>query len=439
MTGISTSAPLRPALRATLPAVAGLAALALLVGGLGLWSTQTRLAGAVVSSGVIEVTSNRQVVQHPEGGVVGEILARDGDHVAAGQTLLRFDGTLLASELAIVEGQLFELLARKARLKAERDGAADLAVPADLAAAIGDEVAVAALVADQRQLFLARRETLDKQVEGLGEQAAQARSQIAGTEAQLTALRRQLVLVGEELADQQSLFDRGLTQASRVKATQREEARLTGDIGRLEAEIARIGGGIAGISIETLRLGAAHREEASAELRDLQFREIELAERRLSLKERLSRLEVRAPVAGTVYGSQVFALKSVIQAAAPMMYVVPQDAPLLVAARVDALHIDQVHAGQAATLRFPAFNQRQTPELAGHVVNLSADAFTDERTGFSFYRAEILPDEGELDRLGGQALVPGMPVETFIRTEDRTPLSYLTKPFTDYFAKAFKD
>lgn len=433
------STKVRPAWSAALPAAVGFAALVLLVGGLGVWSTQTMLSGAVVSSGIVEVQSNRQVIQHPEGGVVGEILARDGDLVAAGQPLLRFDGTFLVSELTIIEGQLFESYARKARLEAERNGDEEIAIPDELAALLPELAEIGAMIEGQERLFLARRETIAKQTEQLREQAAQTESQIGGTEAQLISLRRQIDLIVEELADQQSLLDRGLTQASRVTALQREEARLIGDVGRLEAEIARLKGQIAGTGIEILTLEAARREEANAELRDLKFREVELAERRIALKERLSRLDVRAPVAGMVYGSEVFALLSVVQPAAPMMYIVPQDTPLLVAARVDAVHIDQVYAGQPATLRFPAFNQIETPELTGRVFNLSADAFTDERTGFSFYRVEVVPDEGELERLNGQLLLPGMPVETFIKTDDRTPLSYLTKPFMDYFVRAFRE
>ena len=166
---------------------------------------------------------------------------------------------------------------------------------------------------------------------------------------------------------------------------------------------------------------------------------MELSEQRLSLTERLSRLDIRSPVSGTVYGSQVFAVQSVIQPAEPMMYVVPQDTPLLVAARVDAIHVDQLHLGQPVALRFPAFNQKDTPEIEGHVINVSADTFTDENSGLTFYRAEVVPDEGQVERLNGQNLLPGMPVETLIKTDERTPLSYLVKPLADYFNRAFRE
>ncbi|MEX0317330.1 MAG: HlyD family type I secretion periplasmic adaptor subunit [Ruegeria sp.] len=428
----------RAAWRITIPALVGLVALGVLIGGLGFWSVRTKLAGAIISSGVIEVQSNRQVVQHPEGGVVGEIYVRDGDAVEAGELLVRLDDTFIASELAIVEGQLNELLARKVRLEAERDGAEELTPTEELAEMMRESAEVASLFEGQKRLFIARNDTLARETEQLREQIAQTGSQIDGTQAQLQALREQAMLIAEELTDQQSLLEKGLAQASRVTALQREEAGLKGDIGRLEADTARLKGQIAAAEIEILRLGSARREEAITTLRDLQFREIELAERRLTLRERLMRLDIRAPVTGVIYGSQIFALQSVVEPAQPMMYVVPRDTPLLIAARVEAIHVDQLYVGQPATLRFPAFDQRETPEIAGQVINISADVFTDDATGISFYRAELLPGEDQVARLGDQVLLPGMPVEALIKTDERTPLSYLTKPLTDYFTKAFR-
>lgn len=421
------------------PRIAGLIALAVLVVGLGGWSVFARLSGALVAFGAIEVQSNRQVVQHPEGGVVGQILVRDGDVVAAGQLLVSLDGTFMRSEMNLIEGQLFELLARKSRLEAERDGDLTLHLTDELTQLARQHDWVQAHVERQQRLFEARATTLRNQSEQLTKQIAQTESQISGTEAQLSASRDQLVLINKELVDQRFLLEKGLTPASRVSALERETIGLRGNIGGFESELARLGGQIAATEIEILRLTAGRQEEVITLLQDQQVREAELAERRIALAERLARLEIRTPVDGIVWGSQVFAEQSVIQPAEPMMYIVPQDTPLLIAARVDATQIDQLHIGQDATLRFPAFDQRQTPELFGIVMNISADVFTDEATGYSFYRAELMPNEGELDRLNGQALVPGMPVETLIKTGERSPLSYLTKPLTDYFTKAFRE
>lgn len=427
-----------PAWRITLPAFVGFFALFILVGILGVWSVSAQLAGAIVSSGVIEVQTNRQIIQHPDGGVVGEIFVRDGDVVKAGDLVVRFDDTFLASELALVEGQFFELLARKLRLESERDGNNDLVLSEVLVETASRQPEMQNLIDGQRRLFTARQDTLDSKKEQLYEQKAQIESEITGTEAQLVALRRQAELTKEELITQQDLFKKGLTQASKVAVLQREEAGLNGEIGRLIASIARLKGQIISTEIEVLQLSTARREEAITTLRDLQVREIELAERRISLSERLSRFDIRAPVSGVIYGSQIFTLQSVVEPAQPMMFVVPQEEPLLIASRVDAIHVDQLFVGQSVTLRFPAFNQRQTPELEGYVTNISADAFTDQNTGFSYYRVELLPNEGQIERLNGRTLLPGMPVETLIKTDERTPLSYLTKPLTDYFVKAFR-
>jgi HlyD family secretion protein len=429
----------RPVWRITVPALVGFAALIILVGGLGVWAVQTRLAGAIVSPGIIEVQSNRQVVEHPDGGVVGEIYVRDGDAVTDGDLLVRLDDTFLSSEKTIVESQLFELLARRVRLEAERDGGDAETLAAQLAYVQKQDEIDPDLIAGQQRLFEARLETLTQQTEQLRKQRVQIESEIEGTEAQLVSLRRQVELIQDELKDQQSLFDRGLTPASRVSALQREEASLTGEIGRLEAAVARLTGQIAATEIEIVELTSTRREEAITALRDVQTQISELAERRLSLDVRLSRLDIRAPVDGTVYGSQVFALQSVIQPAEPMMYVVPQDTPLLVAARVDAIHVDQLHIGQPVSLRFPAFNQRETPEINGRVITVSADTFTDDSTGQTYYRAEVAPEDDQIERLNGQALLPGMPVETMIKTDERSPLSYLIKPMADYFNRAFRE
>ncbi|MCG7522191.1 HlyD family type I secretion periplasmic adaptor subunit [Ruegeria sp. Ofav3-42] len=429
----------RSAWRITIPALVGFTALGILVGGLGLWAVKTRLAGAIISQGIIEVETNRQVIQHPDGGVVGEIYVRDGDAVSAGDFLLRLDDTFLSSEKTIVEAQLFELLARRARLEAERDGADADALATRLAEIQQEDGIDSDLIAGQQRLFEARLNTLTQQTEQLSKQTVQIESEIEGTEAQLVSLRRQVELIQEELDDQESLLQRGLTQASRVSALLREEASLTGDIGRLEAAVARLRGQISSTEIAIVELEATRREEAISTLRDIQSQISELAERRLSLDTRLSRLDIRAPVSGTVYDSQVFALQSVIQPAEPMMYLVPQDTPLLVAARVDAIHVDQLHVGQSVLLRFPAFNQRETPEIDGQVITVSADTFTDDKTGQTFYRAEVVPDDGQVERLKGQELLPGMPVETLIKTDERTPLSYLVKPLADYFNRAFRE
>ena len=421
------------------PLLTGVLALVLLLGVLGVWSVRTTLSGAVVASGMVVVESNRQVVQHPEGGVVGEIGVRDGDRVEVGQTLIRFDDTLLKSELAVLDTQLIELQARKARLEAEAQGDTAIVFPEALLDLARTNPEADAQIRGQEDLFAARSQTLGQEAQQLDEQIRQIENQIEGTQAQLTALGTQEELIVGELEDQESLFERGLVPVGRVIELRREAARLAGEIGKLTSDIAQLRGRIAAIEIEKLRLGATRREEAIVTLRDIQFREIELTERRLGLQERLSRLEVRAPVSGVVYGQQVFAVQSVVQAGAPIMYIIPQDRPLLVEARVPSVHVDEIQLGQEAVLRFTALDMRRTPEMTGLVTGISADVIVDERTGVNFYEVQLVPREEDLPKLDGQVLLPGMPVEAFIRTEDRTPISYLTKPLTDYFNRAFRE
>lgn len=422
------------------PLIIGTLALVVLLGGFGVWSVATEISGAIIASGRVEVDRNRQVVQHIDGGIVTEISVDEGDVVTADQLLIRLDDTLLKSDLAVVEGQLWEMMARRGRLEAERDGLAEIKFEDELLAAAGQQPDVAGIVSGQRNLFEARRTTLTQASEQLDKQVVQIRNQIDGIAAQTNALTVQLALIQDELEDQQQLLDKGLAQATRVSALQREEAGLSGRVGELTATRAQAEGRITEIDIEKLKLETVRREEAITTLRDLRYRELELIEKRQNILSRMSRLDIRAPVSGVVYGLQVFALQSVIRPADPVLFVVPQDRPLVVAAQVPTIHVDQVYPGQMVTLRFSAFDQRTTPELIGEVTLISADAFQDDATGMSFYRAEIELAPGEEDKLPTEvALIPGMPVEAFLRTQDRTPLAYLVKPLSDYFVKAFRE
>ena len=416
----------------------GIVALVVLIGGFGAWAMRTEITGAVISSGQIEVERNRQVIQHPDGGVVEEILVTEGDLVAAGDLLLRLDPSTLRSELAVVEGQLFEILARRARLEAERDGAAMLTFSSTLTEVGSPEAR--SLMEGQNRLFEARLETQRSAIEQLTQQRAQIESQLGGIAARQEALALQQELIAAELADQQSLLDRGLAQASRVLALRREAASLLGTQGELTAQAAQAAERMTEIQIQILGLSANRREEAISRLRDLQFNELELTERRRTLLRQLDRLDIRAPVAGIVYGLQVFAPQTVIRAAEPVLFLVPQDRPLVIATRVAAVDVDQVFVGQEVTLRFSALDQRRTPELLGEVVLVSADAFLNEASGLSYYRVEIHLKDGEIARLPSETtLVPGMPVDAFARTSERRPMDFLTQPLTDYFARAFRE
>jgi HlyD family secretion protein len=417
----------------------GIVCIALLGAGLGGWGATAKLKGAIISSGHLRVESQRQVVQHPDGGVVGKIFVREGDVVDAGEVLIQLDGTTLQSELAVMESQLFELMARRGRLTAEQTDSDSIIFDSELLAAAETNPEVQALMDGQQALFVARRGTMDRQIEVMRERQDQIREQISGSSSEIAALKRQSELIEQELVGQRTLLKKGLAQASRVLSLEREAARLEGQRGQTVAQTAQLKGQISETEIELLRLGATRREEAITTMRDLGYRELELKERRIALTEQLSRLDVRAPLSGIVLDMAVYALKSVVRAAEPILYIVPSDSALVVDAQVDPIHIDLVHFGQEAVLTFTAFNTRTTPQLFGTVSKVSPDAFLDEQTKRSYYRAEVMLREGELAKLKGQELVAGMPVEVFIQTGERTPFNYLVKPITDYFNRAMRE
>ncbi len=362
----------------------GLFCVLLLGGGLGGWAATAKLKGAVISGGHLQVEGQRQVVQHPDGGVVGEILVREGSIVEAGEVLIRLDGTALQSELAVLESQLYELMARRGRLIAEQTEARSITFDPELLAASEGNTAVQALIDGQRSLFEARLRTMEREIEVLQERQVQITEQITGSQAELASLSRQSELITQELEGQRKLLEKGLAEISKVLALEREAARLEGQRGQMIAQTAQLKGQISELEIELLRMQATRREDAITTMRDLGFRELELTERRIALKEQLSRLDVRAPLGGVVLDMAVHALKSVVRPAEPILYIVPTDSDLVVEAQINPIHIDSVHSGQEAVLRFSAFNTRTTPELFGTVSKVSPDAFVDEETNQSF-------------------------------------------------------
>jgi len=420
-------------------ALAGYATVFLLLGGMGAWAALTRINGAVVAGGIIEVASNRQVVQHLTGGVVGKILVKEGDAVKAGDVLMRLDDTFDRSELSVIENQLFSLLGTAGRLKAEQDEADEIAFDPELVTLAGTRPDMAEIIAGQTRLKAARAETRDKQIAQLAEKKAQIGKQNEGLESRIAALDTQVGLIGQELAAQNKLLAQSLTNASRVLALQREEAEILGTISQARASIAENAGRIAEIEIAILNIHSAVREEATTALRDIEARVAELRENRNAKLETLSRMDITAPVAGYVLGMQVHALRSVIRPADPLLFIIPQENDLVIATQISPTQIDQVHVGQVAHIRFAAFDHRSTPEIFGHVTTVAADVLADQRTGATYYRAEIKPDSGEMLKLGERHVIPGMPVETFIQTTERSPLEYLVKPLADYFVKAFRE
>ncbi|MEE3101553.1 MAG: HlyD family type I secretion periplasmic adaptor subunit, partial [Pseudomonadota bacterium] len=295
------------------------------------------------------------------------------------------------------------------------------------------------IVDGQQSLFETRLRALDETTNQLRERQAQIGRQIEGAEAQVRALSRQTELIEQELEGQQRLFDQGLAQINRLLSLQREEARLQGEVGELTASIAEFRGKVAEIEIQILQATTQRQEQAITQVRDIQYQENQVREQLASINEQLSRMEVRAPIAGTVFGSTVFARRAVVSPAQPILYILPSNVEFVFNARIEPIHVDEVFPGQAATLRFSALSSRTTPEIDGHVVKVSADAIVDERTGLSYFPVELALDPNQTYKLDGHTLVPGMPVEAYIKTYDRTPLNYLIKPVEDYFAKSLRE
>lgn len=421
------------------PVFVGFVGILILVGGIGGWSVTTQIEGAIVAPGTVQVESSRQVVQHQDGGTVAEIIIREGDVVEAGSVLMRFDDSAPRSERVIIQSQLDEFLARSARLKAERDTLTHMAFAAELTNRSSADAVLRELMDGQLRLFEARRATLNEQFAQLKEQVAQFKNQISGLGVQLRSVKTQIKLVTTELRSQQALLKKGLTQGSQVSSLKREQAQLKGRVGELEATSAQASGQIAETMIERLRLESLRREEAITTLRDISSQAAEMRQRLLALDEVLSRLELRSPASGIVYGLQIHTIRAVVKPAEPVLYIVPDASHLVVKVRIPIVHIDQVHQGQVATLNLSAYEQRITPVIMGIITKVSPDAFTDESTGETYYQAEATPDHEALSELQHVTLLPGMPVEAFLRTAPRTPISYLLKPLTDYFTRAFRE
>lgn len=417
----------------------GLTASALLVLGFGAWAITAQLEGAVVAQGHVVVSGERQIVQHPDGGVIAEIAVQEAQTVTKGDLLLRLDGRALRTELAIVEGQLFELTSRRARLEAEATDKADITFAAIPEADITARDRIVELNKGQLALFETRLQSEREERDQYSKQLAQIDAQVVGLSAQRAALEEQSLLTDQELADQQSLLAKGLTQSARVTGLQKDSANIKGQIGALVAQAAQAEQRSAEISLQISRLATSRREEAATQLRDVLPQENELTARRLDLRERLSRLEIRAPVSGIVMGLQITTPGAVIRPADVVLSIVPQDRPLEIQLQISPLNIDEVHGGQRVRLTFPTFQSRTMPEVWSEVRSLSADAFIDQKSQSSYYRADIDLSPEAIKELGNHNLLPGMPVQAFIQTGNRSPFDYLVKPFEDYFTMAFRE
>ena len=481
------------------PLVLGFLTLLVLLGGTLGWGAFASIVGAVIATGRVEVESRDQVVEHLDGGVVGAVLVKEGDRVEAGQVLVRLSGEKLQSDAALLVAEHTELVARRNRLEAEFRDADAIVWDVVLAAHAESDPSVAEVLEGQRRLFRARRDSRAGQVAQLTERIGQTRKQVAGLEAQAEAVGRQSRFLVRELAAQRELFEEGVGELQRLLQLERQAAALEGEAGEIAARIAGGRSRIAEIELQILQIAAQRIEEAEGRAREVQAEEYQVAERLSEVRRRLASMDVTAPVAGEVVGLRVSTVGEVVRPGEPIMEIVPEGADLVVRAELEPIHVDQVHPGQEAVLLFSAFPARTTPEFEGRVLRVSADARVDERTGLSWYEVELsmgaaiqanaatgvaqwpgraaraaagwLPvpvrewmkenaSGGIEPRLDGRAaatagtggvpgtalahardlaLAPGMPVEVLLRTGERSPLSYLAKPLTDYFTRSLRE
>ena len=421
------------------PLLIGILAIFGLFGGVFAWAATSGISGAVLGKGKVEASGNRFAVQHPVGGVVAEMLVKNGDRVSSGDVVLRLDDPALHSQLDAVEGELFELLANEARLEAEVENRRTLGLHPILQAAVIRDPSVSTLIRQQQRQLDSHFSSLGTQLSLMRTQRTQTSEEAGGVHAALAAKRDELALLSEELASAKENMDKGYVTRSVVTTLQREVIKARGEVATLAAKIAELRGKDSEQRLETYAAPLEFREESADKLNQSRQQSATLIANRSALLAQLAKLDVKAPVSGVIFDSQLLGPRSVVEAAKPVMYVVPNNAPHLAIVRIEANDIEQVHVGQAAGLRFTTFNQRSTPIIDGRVSAISADVFRDEKTQTFYYFADIALIDGQLKKLGGVKLIPGMPVEAFIRTDERSPASYVIKPIEDFFTKAFRD
>ncbi len=402
----------------------------------GGWMALMPLAGAVVVPGNLVVQSNVKTIQHPTGGVVAEVPVHNGSRVNIGDLLLRLDATQAQASLQMVSKQLDESRARIARLIAERDGLPLPEIPAEMAARL-DESAVKNLLASEETQFKARASARYSQKDLLQSRIAQLGEEIAGLDAQVASKGKQLELIAGELTGVQDLYDKRLVPLTRLTTLQRETARIEGERGQLISAIAETKAKVGEAQLQLVKLDQDFRTDVVKELGETQGKAAELEQRGVAARDIIDRIELRAPTSGIVHQLSAHTIGGVIRAGDAIMEVVPDSDDLQIEARLQPNDIDQVQVGQKALIRFSAFNQRVTPQLVGLVSYVSADVSHDQQTNAAYFTVRMTLPDDERRRLAGLQLVSGMPAEVFMQTGSRTMMSYLLKPITDQFNRAF--
>ncbi len=425
---------LEPQIRRRLTMGVGLTLL--LLAGLGGWGAYASISSAIISPGTIVVEGSDKKVQHQTGGVVGEILVKNGDAVEAGQVLVRLDPTQTRASLGVVTSQQVQLEGRMARLQAERDQSVTV-IFTDEFKRISPE---AKQIADSEQrLFEARQTAKAGQKSQLTERIGQLHQEIDGLKAQLLAKETEVSLMTDEFDRVQLMRNQSLVPVTRLLTAERDLTRLKGERGLLFSNIARTKGQISEIELQMISLDQTMQSDSMKELREVEGRLSELVERRNAAQDQLERIDIRAPIGGIVHEMQIHTVGGVITPAETLMTIVPSGEKLAIEIHVAPTDIDQMMIGQHATLHFSGFNRQTTPEFPGVVAQIAANLTREPQTGVTYYVARLAIAEDKQEEVRALKLVPGMPVETFIETGERTAISYLLKPFLDQVARAFRE
>ncbi|GGJ10202.1 HlyD family type I secretion periplasmic adaptor subunit [Neoroseomonas lacus] len=418
-------------------AMFGFVAIALFVGAFVAWSVIAPLSEAAIAPGMIKVEGTRRTIQHLEGGIVREILVRDGDRVRAGQPLMRLDDVRAGSDLETLRSQRWSMMAQDARLTAELGDARGVDYPAELREATEPRAQDA--MAGQSAVFEARRASIVSQVSVQEARVGQQEAIIAGATGQLRAQQRQLTLIRQEEEMTRTLVQQGLQRLPTLLALQRSAAALEGQGIDLQGQLDRARESIAEARGSIASIVNQRRQEAAAEQRDIQTRLAEVEERLRAARDIAVRRDILAPEDGTILNLRLFTVGAVVRPGDPVMDLVPVQDRLVAEVNVQPFDIDVVHVGLQAEVRLPAFKQRLVPYLHGHVIFVAQDVTMDDRTRATYYRAQILIDPEQLARLPGVHLVPGMPVEAMIQIGERSFMRYITQPILDSFTRAFRE
>ena len=413
-----------------------LATAGMLVFGFGTMAATMTLAGAVIASGTIVVSSAVKKISHQAGGIVGQMLVEEGSHVRQGDVMIHLDETVAAATLDALTRDFYELDAQSARLEAEGAGRQNVTFAQDLKAAAKDNPDIAGIVTGEANLFILRRNARDGQKQQLNERVAQLANEIEALRQQRGAKDEELAIVRKELDAVQQLYDRSLVQLPRVDALKRDVARISGEGGALTAEIAQAQGKIAETKLQIIQIDTDMRSDVGRQLADIRGKTSDVIGRRTAAADQLQHLDIRAPQDGVVHELAVHAKGAVISPGEQVMTIVPDKDRLVAEVHVASQDIDKIAPEQATTLKFPSFNQRTTPEVAARVSRIAADTTSDGRLA-PYYTVQIaLPAKIQI---GGATLKQGMPVDAYIETGERTMISYLMKPLSDQMSRAFRE